>query len=57
MLVIAYHLIKLNEAYRNLGADYFDQRHPEATAKRLLKRLEKLGYTVSLQSAPLAIAA
>ena len=32
-----------------LGADYFDQRRPEATAKRLTRRLEKLGYQVTLQ--------
>ena len=53
ILVIAYHLIKHNEPYRDLGADYFDKRRPEATAKRLLKRLEQLGYEVSVQSAPL----
>lgn len=57
ILVIAYHLIKRSEVYHDLGADYFDQRRPEATAKRLLKRLEKLGYVVSVQSVPLARAA
>jgi len=57
ILVIAYHLIKRNEPYHDLGADYFDKRRPEATAKRLLKRLEQLGYEVSVQSAPLAVAA
>jgi transposase len=56
ILVIAYHLIKDKESYRDLGADYFDKRRPEATAKRLLKRLEQLGYDVSIQSAPLASA-
>ncbi len=57
ILVIAYHLIKHNEPYRDLGADYFDKRRPEATAKRLLKRLEQLGYEVSVQSAPLVTVA
>jgi transposase len=57
ILVIAYHLIQRKEVYRDLGANYFDQRRPEATAKRLLKRLEQLGYQVSLQSAPLPNAA
>lgn len=50
ILVIAYHLITRNERYHDLGADYFDRRKPEATAKRLLKRLEKLGYQVNLQA-------
>jgi transposase len=52
ILVIAYHLIQRNEPYRDLGGDYFDKRRPESTTKRLVKRLEKLGYQVSL--APLA---
>jgi transposase len=50
ILVIAYHLIQRQEPYRDLGANYFDQQRPEATKKRLVKRLEKLGYQVSLQS-------
>jgi len=49
ILVIAYHLIQRHEPYRELGADYFDKRRPEATAKRLVKRLEQLGYQVALQ--------
>jgi transposase len=49
ILVIAYHLIQRKEPYRELGGNYFDQRNPEAVSKRLLKRLEKLGYQVSLQ--------
>ncbi len=51
ILVIAYYLIKRHELYRDLGGDYFDKRRPEATATRLVKRLEKLGYQVSLQPA------
>jgi hypothetical protein len=31
-----------------LRGDYFDKRRPEATPKRLVKRLEQLGYSVSL---------
>ena len=41
ILVIAYHLIKRHELYCELGGDYFDKRRPEATAKRLVKRLEQ----------------
>jgi len=50
ILVISYHLIQRNEPYRELGGDYFDKQKPEATAKRLVKRLEQLGFHVSLQS-------
>jgi len=49
ILVIAYHVIQRQEPYRELGVQYFDQQRPEATAKRLVKRLETLGYQVSVQ--------
>jgi transposase len=57
ILIIAYHIIQRKEPYHELGADYFDKRRPEATAKRLLKRLERLGFQVSLQQsiAPVAV--
>jgi transposase len=52
ILVIAYHLIQRKEPYRELGGNYFDNRRPEATAGRLVKRLEQLGFAVSLQQVP-----
>lgn len=56
ILIIAYHLIEKQETYHALGANYFDRRNPEATALRLLHRLEKLGYDVSnFQPLPLAV--
>ena len=56
ILVICYFMIQRNEPYQELGGDYFDQRRPEVTAKRLVKRLENLGYHVSLDApAPLAM--
>ncbi len=57
ILVIGYHLIQRKEPYRELGGDYFDKRRPEAAAKRLVKRLEKLGYQVSLLQQPVAAVA
>ncbi len=58
ILVIAYHLLERQEEYRELGGDYFDRQRPEATAKRLTQRLEKLGYHVTLQqSEPSAVGA
>lgn len=56
ILVIAYHLIKCKEPYRELGGDYFDKRRPEVTVKHLVKRLEQLGYSVSLQQPVLCTA-
>ena len=52
ILVIAYHLILRKEPYRELGADYFDRLKPQATANRLARRLEKLGYRVTMEPLP-----
>ena len=49
MLIMAYHIIQRKEPYRELGGNYFDQRRPQATAQHLAKRLQKLGFQVSLQ--------
>ena len=54
ILVIVFHLIVRNEPYKELGGDYFDKQNPETTAKRMVKRIEKLGYQVTLQPAPVA---
>jgi transposase len=50
MLVMAYYMIQRQEPYRDAGADFFDRLQPEDTARRLVKRLESLGYHVTLQS-------
>jgi transposase len=54
ILVIAYYLIQRKEPYREMGADYFDKRRPEASAKRLIKRLENLGYRIAVEKTPVA---
>jgi len=56
ILIIAYHIIQRKEPYRELGGDYFDRRRPEATTQRLVKRLEHLGFQVSLQQLPASVA-
>jgi transposase len=50
ILVIAYYMIQRQEPYREAGADFFDRLQPEDTARRLVKRLEHLGYHVTLQN-------
>ena len=57
ILIIAYHIIQRKEPFHELGGDYFDKRRPEATAQRLVKRLEHLGFQVSLQQLPASVAA
>jgi transposase len=55
ILTAIYHMLKSTAPHRDLGADYFDRRSPEAKAKRLVVQLAKLGFEVKLQ--PLAVAA
>jgi transposase len=50
ILVMAYYMIQRQEPYRDAGADFFDRLQPEDTARRRVKRLESLGYHVTLQS-------
>jgi transposase len=51
ILTICYHLIDRRTRFQELGADYFDRRNPERVKDRLVARLEKLGYQVSLEPA------
>jgi transposase len=56
ILVIVHCLLSRHEPYRELGGDYFDRLRPEATAKRLVRRLENLGYQITLQAPQEALA-
>jgi transposase len=49
ILVIAYHILKNQQPYRELGGNYFDERKKESVTHRLTKRLENLGYEVELK--------
>ncbi len=48
ILVIVYHIILRREPYRELGGDYFERRKPEATARRLARQIERLGFQVAV---------
>ncbi len=48
ILVIAYHLLRDGTEYHDLGPRYFDERDRRAVERRLVHRLEGLGYKVSL---------
>lgn len=48
LLIIVYHMLKYDVEYQDLGVDYFNQREPERLRRYLVKRLEQLGYQVSL---------
>lgn len=54
ILVIAYHVLTRREPYQDLGANYFDERDRQAVERRLVRRLEQLGYAVKLKPAEAA---
>jgi transposase len=49
MLRISYYLLTRKEMYIDLGEDYFDKQRQQSIVRHSLRRLESLGYTVSLQ--------
>lgn len=52
MLVIAWNMLTTGEAYRELGEDYYSQRHDaERRVRRLTRQLEQLGFDVELTPA------
>jgi transposase len=51
ILMAAYHILKQDVAYQDLGGDYFDRLNQDRTKRQLVKRLEKLGYQVELRAA------
>jgi transposase len=48
LLVIFYHMLKYDTEYQDLGVNYFDRLEPERLRRDLVKRLERLGYQVTL---------
>lgn len=54
ILQAAWHILKEDVDYKELGGDYFDQLNVEKTTHYLVKRLEKFGYEVELKPKPVA---
>src|SRR5438094_123582 len=51
MLTAAYHMLKTDSDYRDLGVDHFDRRDKAKLAKRLIARLHDLGLAVEIRAA------
>jgi hypothetical protein len=49
ILVIVYAVLTSGQPFRDLGANYFDRRDADRLSRRLTRRLEELGYRVTLQ--------
>ena len=50
LLVIAYHVLRDGAPYAELGAGYLDRLEPERATKQLVRRLERLGHRVVLET-------
>ena len=48
ILIIAYHIIKDGTVYHELGDNYFDELKKDAILNRSLRRIEALGYDVTV---------
>ncbi|BBH20263.1 hypothetical protein Back11_16080 [Paenibacillus baekrokdamisoli] len=48
MLRIAFYLLTRNEMYVDLGEDYFDKQKQQSLVKYAVRRLENLGYSVTI---------
>jgi transposase len=51
LLVIIYHLLRDHVPYADLGPDYFDRLDKARVERHHVRRLEQLGYTVTLSPA------
>ena len=49
ILVIVYHLLSRGEVYHDLGVQYFDEGRRERLEHGLVRRLQDLGYKVTLE--------
>ena len=54
MAIAIYHMLKSKTPYRELGANFFDTINPVKALNRLTKRIESLGYHVSVTVADMA---
>jgi transposase len=51
MLIIAYYVLQRQQPYQDLGSNYFDERERSAIARQSVRRLEQLGFKVTLETA------
>ncbi len=50
LLTIIYHMLSEYQPYTDFGGKYFEEQKRLVTEKRLVRRLEKLGYQVSVST-------
>jgi transposase len=53
ILIIAWSIIRNGSEYQERGGDHFDLLHPERTARKLTRRLQRIGFEVAITRRPL----
>ena len=48
LLVVIYHVLRTGQPYKELGVDYFDNLDSARIERHHVRRLEQLGFTVTL---------
>lgn len=51
LLVVIYYLLSRSRPYQDLGTLYFDERKQQSTINAAVRRIERLGYKVTLEAA------
>ena len=51
ILIAAYHILGGDRCFEDPGVDYIDRRRSQQTTRRLVRKLEGLGYRVSIEAA------
>ena len=49
MLTVIYHMLRDHQPYREPGATFYDEKRKPEVTKRMVQRLERLGYQVTLE--------
>ena len=52
LLVIAWNMLTKGVAYEELGIDHYDRTNPERARRRLLRRMQSLGFQPILTPLP-----
>ena len=49
LLTVIYHMLKDNQPYKEPGTSYYDEKRKPEITRRLVQRLQRLGYQVMLE--------
>ena len=48
ILVFAYSILRDKQPYMDLGESYFDQLNPDKALRRIMERIDRLGFSATI---------